>query len=1762
MIVTLICSLLGLSIAGSLFAGSYDNPAGSAMVKNSLSDLYVEYSETDQSFTLSDNNGNPIGHDEVIILFAPPATSEMNAYVFVTNNSGEVKSLLVRKEELYTVTGTVNSFCWNQSCYPSFIYEVTDPINLGPGSTTALSDFYGTYSPLSQTGITKVRYTFFDAFNSNDSVSVIVHYATADQTGVYTVTFNVSNEDQQSIHNAVATLAGVTNAAGIYLFNDITPGIKTYSVSAPGYRTTSGNLVVVNEDVELQVVLAENENAMILPDVAGNPGENVTIPVEINNDDTFVAFQLDVPLPSGFGYVTGSAALNEARRQDHVINTDLLPGTNVLRFVSFSLTSAPFIGNSGQVCSFILTTPSLPGAYFLAIQNPIISDPDGVNIVTDSQGGYVKLGAVYVVNFDVEDELGTPVNDAIATLDGITNPAGSYQFFTLSGSHPYSVEKKYYTTVTGDAIVAGADLNVPIVLILAPTYNVTFNVANASNLQPIAGASVTLKAADGETFQGVTLENGSYVFTGILAGNYTYTVSATGLGTVNGSLQVVDQNVVQNVQLSDTFILTLLDNPVGAAAVLQGAGNVVAGVVRTVRAVARPAYVFQNWTRDSEVISTSSQFGFTMPAEDVTLTANFIRKTHAVNLSVNRPFYGTATGAGVYFYGDTVTLTGTPSVSSCSFVSWTEGGLVRSTDSLWSFVLTYNRTFVANFTADTSFNVTFIIEDQNNQSVNNAVVTLYNITNPAGNYVFPQVPPGTFAYSVTAPGFMSANGQVLVEDQHVETGIMLLRDENTMFIPDVSGDPGENISVDVAVNNADVFVAFQLDVPLPEGFGYVNGSAVLNEVRKQDHVINTDVLPGTNVLRFVSFSLTSAPFLGNSGSVCSFVLTTPSLPGAYYLTIQNPIISDPDGGNIVTGSQGGYVKLGAVYVVSFDVEDQLGAPVNDAVVTLDGITNPAGSYQFFALNGSHPYSVEKKYYTTVTGDAVVAGADLIVPVVLEPAPTFSVTFNVTDAANMQPISGAEITLKATDGETFQGITLVDGSYTFTGILAGNYTYTILASGYGTVNGSLEVSDQNVIQNVQMVESYILTLVDNPVGTAAVLQGAGSYPPGYVKLVRAVAKPTHLFQNWTRNGEIISTSSQFNFTMPAEDVTLTANFIRKTHTVSLSVNRPFLGSATGDGIYFYGDTVILVANPSSASSSFVSWTEGGIVRSTDSVWSFVLTYNRTFVANFDADTSFNVTFDIRDPNNQPLADATVTLYGIENEPGNYLFNDVPPGTYTFTVSADDYEPASGLVTVIDQPVIVEVVLIGATPIFSVVPESKDFGMVNINTQSDPQIFTVTNLAGGLLEIINVELRLFDIDQFILTDLNVYPKMLANGESLTFTINFAPATIGNKMAILTITDGLTRIAHDLTLTGTGYDATIYLPFEEDFTGVSMNEIPVGWERSHINWGVSNSNNAGGFAPEMLFNWEPDNDGSVRLQTPPVYFEEDSDIMLYFKQMVEDLANLPESYSLRVESSVDNGQTWTRQWNIQPFENIPAEIISVNLSALSGHTCILALVFDGYSPNISHWYIDDILICYVPHDRVVMNEIISEPACFDATNSIGIFQVTILNGAEADFISGKNITIHPSFSGLIIEAGGTASIHASQNIVFKPNVKINAGAFLRARIADLPYCCQPTPLMAAKETEERADDEALPLTDHSEAFFYAYPNPTSGWLSLHFDDISEASGILEIYNLMGNRVLESQFCGHQQFDMDLSVIPNGIYLLRVIRENRSSVIRVIKQ
>lgn len=182
--------------------------------------------------------------------------------------------------------------------------------------------------------------------------------------------------------------------------------------------------------------------------------------------------------------------------------------------------------------------------------------------------------------------------------------------------------------------------------------------------------------------------------------------------------------------------------------------------------------------------------------------------------------------------------------------------------------------------------------------------------------------------------------------------------------------------------------------------------------------------------------------------------------------------------------------------------------------------------------------------------------------------------------------------------------------------------------------------------------FVLTLEAYP-PPGGTLSGGGEYEEGETIDVSASANDGYTFLDWTdEGGEQISDQPSFEYTMPAEDVLLTANFLFNTYTL---------------------------------------------------------------------------TFIVEDEDGLAIDDAVITFSGESFDPGYYVFEDLPPATYEYTVTKDGYLDSSGSVVILDDDITVTVVLV--EDIDTDIQDRNDFELsVYPNPASD-----MLNISSGSITI---------------------------------------------------------------------------------------------------------------------------------------------------------------------------------------------------------------------------------------------------------------------------------------------------------------------------------------------------------------------------------------------------------------------------------------------
>lgn len=367
------------------------------------------------------------------------------------------------------------------------------------------------------------------------------------------------------------------------------------------------------------------------------------------------------------------------------------------------------------------------------------------------------------------------------------------------------------------------------------------------------------------------------------------------------------------------------------------------------------------------------------------------------------------------------------------------------------------------------------------------------------------------------------------------------------------------------------------------------------------------------------------------GGSQSYSISTSSNPapggttsgGGNYVTGQTvTVIATPSGSyNFLNWTEGAnVVSTDATYSFTASANRILVANFSMNQITVSTSSNPptGGS-----TTGSGTYAIGNQ--VTVTASPAI-GYDFVNWTQNGNVVSTTASYVFTAAGSVNLVANfvvQQFTISTTSNPTAGGSTSGGGvfsynaSVTVTAVASSGWDFTGWFENGSMVSGSNSYSF-NALENrnleaqfLQQIQIYSVTVSANPV-QAGVVSGGGSATAGSQVTVQAAANTAWKFINWTENGSMVSTDPIYTFTISGNRV-LVANFV-EILTVTTVVNPANAGYVTGDGEFVFGTTVTLqaIANPG---FKFYSWTENGNVVSTNAVYTFSATVNRTLVANF-------------------------------------------------------------------------------------------------------------------------------------------------------------------------------------------------------------------------------------------------------------------------------------------------------------------------------------------------------------------------------------------------------------------------------------------------------------------------------------------------------------------------------------------------------------------
>lgn len=395
----------------------------------------------------------------------------------------------------------------------------------------------------------------------------------------------------------------------------------------------------------------------------------------------------------------------------------------------------------------------------------------------------------------------------------------------------------------------------------------------------------------------------------------------------------------------------------------------------------------------------------------------------------------------------------------------------------------------------------------------------------------------------------------------------------------------------------------------------------------------------------------------------------------------------------------------APYTVTFRVRDERGAVVPYANVTMDNritTTNIEGVATLSARNGNYPYLISKLGYDDYSNNVVVQDGNAQVNVEME-FTVWTITVIVKDTENV-PIANAVVNVNNGQYPTNQQgeaeIPLVNGQY----------PVTIEKTGYDTLNGLITVNNSNADVTFEL-DYFLYDVLFNVYqvnqgtpaeGALVTIQGQPSALP-----VNSLGQATTKLKNGEYNYTITKRGYDDltgSFNVQGQNVNIERTLDLKHYNVVITVldsdnNEPVQGAAVNINSSSYptndnGQVTVSLQNGTYP----YTVTKSGYYDGNSSVT--VLDSDNSSVVNLQA-RLYNVIMSVRDPEQQPIGNATVTINNntYQTQSNGQVSLQLKNGTYPFTVTATGMEDYSDDLTVASADI----------PLFGVSMEYKKYNI---------------------------------------------------------------------------------------------------------------------------------------------------------------------------------------------------------------------------------------------------------------------------------------------------------------------------------------------------------------------------------------------------------------------------------------------------------------------
>jgi hypothetical protein len=181
----------------------------------------------------------------------------------------------------------------------------------------------------------------------------------------------------------------------------------------------------------------------------------------------------------------------------------------------------------------------------------------------------------------------------------------------------------------------------------------------------------------------------------------------------------------------------------------------------------------------------------------------------------------------------------------------------------------------------------------------------------------------------------------------------------------------------------------------------------------------------------------------------------------------------------------------------------------------------------------------------------------------------------------------------------------------------------------------------------------------------------------------------------------------------------------------------------------------------------------------------------------------------------------------------------------------------------------------------------------------------------------------------------------------------------------------------------------------------------------------------------------------------------------------------------------------------------------------------------------------------------------------DSLALQNINVASGQDLCYDASNVLYVAGNGTTFTVQNGARVTMIAGQKIRYMPGTTVFPGGYMHGYITTTGQYCNSLNDSLVIGPLAVPDERQTPENATRGSNFNIYPNPTTGKFLIELTGDTGVQNLkIEIYTMLGERVLSRQLTGQTRYDLSLENQQPGVYILHLISGQKVETVKVIKQ